>query len=74
MAATGVVFLPGLMVGQILSGVPPFTAIKYQMLLMFVLAAGTARAVILSILQAAWALTDRRNRLRLDRLVKWSVA
>ncbi len=70
MSATGVVFLPGLMVGQILSGVPPLTAIKYQMLLMFVLAAGTAVAVILSILQAAWLLTDRRNRLRLDRLHK----
>lgn len=70
MAATGVVFLPGLMVGQILSGVPPFTAIKYQMLLMFLLAAGTALAVILSILQAAWALTDRRQRLRLDRLIR----
>lgn len=70
MAATGVVFLPGLMVGQILSGVSPLTAVKYQMLLMFLLAAGTALAVILSILQATWALTDRRQRLRLDRLFK----
>jgi len=70
MAATGVVFLPGLMVGQILSGVSPLIAIKYQMLIMFLLAAGTALAVMLSILQAVWALTDQRQRLRLDRLHK----
>lgn len=68
MAATGVVFLPGLMVGQILSGVAPLTAVKYQMLLMFLLAAGSAFAIIISILAASRVITDRRQRLRLDRL------
>jgi putative ABC transport system permease protein len=38
MAATGVVSLPGMMTGQILSGVPPAEAVKYQILVMFLIA------------------------------------
>lgn len=30
MSAMGLVFLPGLMTGQILSGTPPILAVKYQ--------------------------------------------
>lgn len=68
MAATGVVSLPGMMTGQILAGVDPAEAVKYQLLVMFLIAGGTAigvTAVIFSILRR---LTDARHRLRLDRL------
>ena len=41
MAATGVVSLPGMMTGQILGGVPPAEAVKYQILVMFLIAGGT---------------------------------
>ncbi len=68
MAATGLVLLPGLMVGQILAGVPPMVAVRYQLMLMFLLASGTAIATILSVLAACAALTDSRHRLRFDRL------
>ena len=34
MSATGVVSLPGMMTGQILGGVPPAEAVKYQILVM----------------------------------------
>ena len=34
MAATGIVSLPGMMTGQILSGVDPTEAVKYQLLIM----------------------------------------
>src|SRR4029077_4456516 len=41
MSATGLVSLPGMMTGQILSGVPPVEAVKYQILVMFLIAGGT---------------------------------
>ena len=70
MAAAGVVSLPGMMTGQILSGVEPFEAIKYQILIMFLIAGGTGIGVISATLAAATRLTDDRHRLRLDRLTK----
>ena len=41
MAATGVVSLPGMMTGQILSGVDPQEAVKYQLLIMFLIGGAT---------------------------------
>ena len=68
MAATGVVSLPGMMTGQILSGVDPTEAVKYQLLIMFMIAGATGLGVLLAVLGFAWRLTDDRHRLRLDRL------
>lgn len=68
MAATGVVSLPGMMTGQILAGVEPTEAVKYQLLIMFVIGAATGIGVLLAVLGGAWRLTDERHRLRLDRL------
>ena len=44
MAATGLVALPGMMTGQILAGVEPIDAVKYQLLVMFLIAGGQASA------------------------------
>jgi putative ABC transport system permease protein len=68
MAATGLVALPGMMTGQILAGVDPTEAVKYQMLVMFLIGGGTALGVLLAVLIAARRVTDDRHRLRLDRL------
>jgi len=68
MAATGVVALPGMMTGQILAGQPPSEAVKYQLLIMFLISGATASGVIVAVLATAWRLTDSRDRLRLDRL------
>ena len=68
MAASGVVFLPGMMSGQILSGVDPVEATKYQLLVMFLIAGATALGALVAIVGAAYRLTDDRHRLRLDRL------
>ncbi len=68
MAAAGVVFLPGMMTGQILAGVEPGQAVKYQMVIMFLIAGGTGVGVLLALLGAARRLSDERHRLRLDRL------
>ncbi len=70
MAAIGVVSLPGMMTGQILSGVDPNEAVKYQLMVMFLIAGATGMAVMLATLASAKSLTDRRDRLRLDHLSK----
>lgn len=68
MSAAGVVTLPGIMTGQILAGLDPIEAVKYQILLMFLLAGGSGVAAASVAYLAAWRLTDERQRLRLDRL------
>jgi putative ABC transport system permease protein len=68
MSATGLVTLPGMMTGQILSGIEPQEAVKYQLLVMFLISGGTAIGSIAAVYGGVWRLTDRRHRLRLDRL------
>lgn len=68
MAATGLVFLPGMMTGQILAGAEPMLAVRYQMLIMFLIAGGTGLGALSAVLGGAYCLTDVRHRLRLDRL------
>ncbi|MEY6432310.1 iron export ABC transporter permease subunit FetB [Thioalkalicoccus limnaeus] len=68
MAAAGVVSLPGMMTGQILAGAPPVEAVKYQILIMFLIAAGTGFGTLGAVRLASRRLFDQRERLRLDRL------
>lgn len=74
MAATGVVSLPGMMSGQILAGAAPGEAVKYQLLIMFLIAGTTGLAVIGCVYGAVLRLSDDRHRLRLDRLADSSVS
>ncbi len=69
MAAAGIVSLPGMMTGQILSGTAPMEAVKYQIMIMFMITAGTGFATLVASALAARRLFDERDRLRLDRLV-----
>jgi putative ABC transport system permease protein len=68
MAATGVVSLPGMMTGQILSGVDPQEAVKYQILITLLIGGATGLGVLAATFASVWRLTDNRERLRLDRL------
>ncbi len=68
MSATGLVSLPGMMTGQILAGIPPQEAVKYQLLIMFLIAGSTGFGVLAAVLGGAYRLSDERHRLRLDRL------
>ena len=68
MAAAGIVSLPGMMTGQILAGIDPVEAAKYQVMIMFLIAGATAIAVLAGGIAAVHLLTDERHRLRLDRL------
>jgi putative ABC transport system permease protein len=68
MAAAGLVSLPGMMTGQILGGTPPVEAVKYQLLIMFLITAGTGFGVICSIMMIERHLFDSRHRLCLYKL------
>ncbi len=68
MAAIGLVSLPGMMTGQILAGVEPIDAVKYQLLIMFLIAGGTGLGTLAAVMGGARLLTDHRHRLRLDRI------
>lgn len=68
MSAAGLISIPGMMTGQILAGADPSDAARYQILIMFLIAGGTAIGALSAVLLGAWRLTDSRHRLRLDRL------
>lgn len=68
MAAAGIISLPGMMTGQILAGAAPVEAVKYQILIMFLVAVGTGFGTLIAISLAARRLFDERERLRVDRL------
>ncbi len=68
MSAAGVIALPGMMTGQILAGADPVEAVKYQVVVMFLIAGGTGIGVFLAVYAGSRRLSDSRHRLRLDRL------
>jgi putative ABC transport system permease protein len=68
MSAAGIITLPGIMTGQILAGLDPIEAVKYQILLMFLLSGASGLVAVAVAYAAAWRLTDDRQRLRLDHL------
>jgi putative ABC transport system permease protein len=70
MMAAGLVSLPGMMTGQILGGNPPMEAVKYQILIMFLIAGGTGLGTFTAVWLGSRRLFDERQRLRLDRLKK----
>ena len=70
LVAAGIISLPGMMTGQILAGTDPAEAVKYQILVMFLVASSTAMGTIIAVHFASRRLFDARQRLRLDQLVK----
>ncbi|MCL4764864.1 MAG: iron export ABC transporter permease subunit FetB [Hyphomicrobiaceae bacterium] len=68
MAASGIVTLPGMMTGQILAGIDPIEAAKYQIMIMFLISAATALGVMTAAVGGAWLITDARHRLRVAML------
>lgn len=70
MATAGIVSLPGMMTGQILAGSPPVEAVKYQILIMFLITAGTGFGVIVALHMISHRMFDARERLRFDKLLR----
>ena len=50
MMVVGLVSLPGMMTGQLLAGAPPLQAVMYQIVIMFLIAAGTALGTVAVVL------------------------
>jgi len=67
MAAAGIISLPGMMTGQILAGAPPVEAVKYQLMIMFMIAGVVGLASLTAMTITVFRLTDERHRLRPDR-------
>ena len=70
MSAAGIITLPGMMTGQVLAGMSPFEAAKYQIFVLFLLAGATGLGAALAVISATWRITDARHRLRLDRIAQ----
>ena len=68
MAAAGIVSLPGMMTGQILAGADPVEAVKYQIMIMFLITGGAGFGTLAAVHLGVKRLFDERERLRLDRL------
>jgi putative ABC transport system permease protein len=68
MMVMGLVSLPGMMTGQILAGAAPTAAVRYQIVIVFMIASGTALGVFGVVLLGWMRLTSRDHQLRLDRL------
>ena len=49
MMGVGLVFIPGMMTGQILAGADPLLAIKYQMVVMLMLVGSTTLGSVLAV-------------------------
>lgn len=64
MMVVGIVSLPGMMTGQILAGADPLDAVKYQIVIMFMVAASTSLGSIGIALLVYRRLFNRRHQLR----------
>ena len=70
MMVMGVVSLPGMMTGQILAGASPNDAVRYQIVIIFAIAAGTALGTMGVVMLTFQVLFSNNHQLRLDRLSK----
>ncbi|TRO81161.1 ABC transporter permease [Desulfuromonas acetexigens] len=66
MAAMGIVFLPGMMTGQILSGTEPLLAVRYQIAIMCVITASVAVTSFLILIFGRRGFFTKAHQLRLD--------
>ncbi len=66
MVGMGIVFLPGMMTGQILSGISPITAIKYQIAIMMGILGSVALTVILFVQLGYKTFFNRESQLTIN--------
>jgi putative ABC transport system permease protein len=70
MSIMGLVSIPGMMTGQILGGTPPALAARYQVVVMFLIAAAAAMSVTGAATLAVHACTDGAHRLHAGALTQ----
>lgn len=69
MMVTGIVSLPGMMTGQLLAGISPLEAVKYQIVIMFLIASGTALGTVGIVLLSFRRLFNRQHQFQSHLLV-----
>ncbi len=70
MMVVGLVSLPGMMTGQLLSGQAPMEAVKYQIVIMFLIAAGAALGTVSVVLLGYRRLFNQDHQFLAGRLLK----
>lgn len=70
MMVVGIVSLPGMMTGQLLAGADPINAVKYQIVIMFLIASATSLGTVLVVLLGYRRLFNERHQFLYDRLRK----
>ena len=70
MAVVGVVSLPGMMTGQVLAGQSPLQAVRYQIVIMFLIAASSALGTVGAVLLAWQRVFSADHRFLASRLVR----
>jgi putative ABC transport system permease protein len=66
MMVVGIVSLPGMMTGQLLSGADPIEAVKYQIVIMFLIASATAMGTVGVVLLSYRRLFNANHQFRFD--------
>lgn len=69
MMVVGIVSLPGMMTGQLVSGMSPMQAVKYQIVIMFLIASATALGTVGVVLLSFLRLFNTRHQYRHDLLI-----
>lgn len=69
MAVVGIVSLPGMMTGQVLAGQSPLQAVRYQIVVMFLLAASTGLGTVGAVMLTYLRLFTPEHRFAAERLV-----
>jgi putative ABC transport system permease protein len=72
MSVAGIVSIPGMMTGQLLAGAPPIQAVKYQIMIMFVIAAAIALGVMIALGQTFFRVTTTRHQIDWGQIRKTS--
>lgn len=67
MMGVGIVFIPGMMTGQILAGADPLTAVRYQIVVMLMLVASTAISAYLAVFLARKRCFNEAHGLKIPR-------
>ncbi|MBF6058842.1 MULTISPECIES: ABC transporter permease [Thiomicrorhabdus] len=70
LVAAGIISLPGMMTGQILAGADPMEAVKYQIMVMLLIASSTSLGTLIAVHLTLKRLFDERLRLDLQQLSK----
>ncbi|KAI9305803.1 hypothetical protein BJ944DRAFT_161056 [Cunninghamella echinulata] len=69
MSVIGLISIPGMLSGQVLSGAPVMNAVRYQQIIMFMISASTALGVLGAVVFCIQVIIDGKDRLRPERIV-----